>query len=194
MPESTLRRWWRNFQWWGETPIATARRFDYQHMGDAASREEYPGGDRQDATGVLSGRDADRVGETLRPEIHLSTLHRVLTSPQSEGGLDFSLQVLTVMAVQANEHERMVYRTCLRQVDDPAQFVLVDECSVGRNASRRQRGYGRRGRPVSGFEVFVGEDNPHLGPKHYRTLIGVVHKCVDIKGFVRATCEFVHSK
>ena len=79
----------------------------------------------------------------------------MLTSTQSEGGLDFSLQVLTVMAVQANEHERMVYRTCLRQVDDPAQFVLVDECSVGRNASRRQRGYGRRGRPICCVVVFL---------------------------------------
>jgi hypothetical protein len=29
---STLRRWWKHFEWWGETPVATACRFNYKPM------------------------------------------------------------------------------------------------------------------------------------------------------------------
>ena len=114
----------------------------------------------------------------------------MLVSPRDQGGLGYSLKVLTVLAVQADQYERAIYRACLENVNDPAQFIFVDECSVGRNASRRRRGYGRRGRPVSGFEVFVGDDNPHLGPKHHFTLIGAV----DINGFVSAACGRVRRK
>ena len=46
------------------------------------------------------------------------------------------------------------------------------------------------GGPSPGFEVFVGDENPHLGPKHHFTLIGAV----DINGFVSAACGRVRRK
>mmetsp|Transcript_64063 Transcript_64063/g.154872 ORF Transcript_64063/g.154872 Transcript_64063/m.154872 type:complete len:105 (-) Transcript_64063:137-451(-) len=45
--------------------------------------------------------------------IHPSTLYRELVSPRHQGGLGYSLKILTVLAVQANQYERSVYRACL---------------------------------------------------------------------------------
>lgn len=152
---STLRRWWKHFEWWGETPVATACRFNYKPMVGSKAMTALEKVALDHIAAAHPAYYLDEMQDALEREcgrrIHVSTLHRVLVSPRDQGGLGYSLKVLTVLAVQADQYERAIYRACLENVNDPAQFIFVDECSVGRNASRRRRGYERRGRPVSGF-------------------------------------------
>ena len=81
----------------------------------------------------------------------------MLTTRRRYGGLGYSLKLLTRLAVQAWREERRIYLNCLRQVDNPRQFVFIDESTSGRNEGRRRRGWGALGVEVPGYEIFQGD-------------------------------------
>ena len=80
-----------------------------------------------------------RLRRKFGQKFSIPTIHKALTTKRRRGGLGYSLKLLTFKAVQASRKERRLYRARLRQVNDPRQFVFIDETAVGRNAGRRRR-------------------------------------------------------
>ena len=192
VPYRTLQRWWRHFQWWGEVPIATRRR---RKRGPACrGRMTMPV--RLYLKRLVDNDPSlflDEMQSGIKHEFNhrysISTIHRVLTTPRRYGGLGYSLKLLTRLAVQACREERRLYLDRLRQVDNPRQFVFIDESTVGRNEGRRRRGWGALGVEVPGYEIFQG-DNDAAALKKTFTVIAAV----DIDGFVLDACDAVYRK
>ena len=193
IPQSTLRRWKRHYDWWGETPIATARRRGFRKLtGRSGSMPE----DHQQALKKIvdenPGYYVDEMQRDLQRVVnvkwHISTIHRHLTTQKCFGGLGYSLKLLTMKAIQASRQERTIYRALLRQVDDPSCLIFLDETIVGKNASRRRRGWGERGMCVQQYELFRGVD------KSSRTHNYSMIAAVDINGFVAGACRRVFQK
>jgi hypothetical protein len=67
---------------------------------------------------------------------------------------------------------------------DPSIFCFVDESAVGKNASRRRRGWSRRGQPAEKYALF--EEGVGTNATRY-TLLGAV----DINGFIFEACDIV---
>jgi hypothetical protein len=77
--------------------------------------------------------------------------------------------------------ERMEWIDRINRGDFDHENVLVlDECSVGTNASRRVRGYGPVGHRVRHYDLF--------GKTHNGTLMAACNS----DGFVLAACEFIN--
>jgi hypothetical protein len=114
---------------------------------------------------------------------HVSTIWRFLNSPE----IGYTLQVLAEKAIQKSQYEQMIYRGALSHLSkdhDPSIFCFVDESAVGKNASRRRRGWSRRGRPAEKWALF--EEGVGSNVARY-TLIGAV----DINGFIPQACDII---
>ena len=114
---------------------------------------------------------------------HVSTIWRFLNRPE----IGYTLQVLTEKAIQKSQYEQMIYRGVLSELSvgkDPSIFCFVDESAVGKNASRRRRGWSRRGSPAEKYALF--EEGVGSNASRY-TLIAAV----DINGFVLPACDVV---
>lgn len=96
--------------------------------------------------------------------------------------LKLSLQQITMMATQANQAERLVYKANLSCYEDPAMFVFVDETMVGKNASRRSRNWAPKGgdAPI-GWEAFM---DPECDIGVYSMIAAV-----DINGFIPSVAQ-----
>ena len=184
VPKSTLQRWWKHYEQWGEAPIQTSKR---PFLRQGRDRLGNGIGDRivqiveRDPSLYLDEIQAIIFSET-GCRYHISTIWRYLNSP----AVNFSLQVLTEKAVQKSRYEQQMYRGCLSELSkdkDPSVFCFVDESAVGKNASRRRRGWARRGSPAAKFAIFESD----ISNKKRYTLIG----CVDINGFVLPACDVV---
>ena len=178
VPYETLRRWWKHFELWGETSFQTARRTSIRFGKDRLD----PGiGER--IIQLLeedSSRYLDEIQDCLINEFqvryHTSTISRYLNSPE----VNFTLRVLQEKALQQSFYEQALYRgtmSTLSQGKDPSIFCFCDESAVGKNASRRRRGWVRRGEKAIKYAMF---DEGISGSRHAYTLIGLV----DINGFV----------
>jgi len=72
--------------------------------------------------------------------------------------IGYSLQVAVFQATQASDEEQgQFYQRLLEFVNEPSQILLIDETHKSRNASRRRRGWGKRGQtPV--LSAYFAED------------------------------------
>lgn len=111
-----------------------------------------------------------------------------MTTARHRGGLGYSLKLLTFKAVQASRQERRMYLALLRSVSDPSRLIFIDECSVGKNAGRRRRGWGKKGTCVPRYELFRGE-NKSAEYNNYSLLAAV-----DMDGFITDACQRVFAK
>jgi hypothetical protein len=112
--------------------------------------------------------------------LSFSTIFKVLTLE-----LKWSLRVQQAKAKERNDNDRAAHHLMMRQVTrDPAQFIFIDETAKDRNASRRGRMWGPRGR---NFNI-----TRHFSDRYeFRyTMIGAV----DINGFVPEVCEIIKRK
>ena len=189
---STLRRWWKHFQWYGETPFATAKRNKFKRLRGKTKMKQVHKMFLKYVVDQNPGLFLDEMQQALLQKFgikfHISTIHRNLTTTRSRGGIGYSLKLLTFKAVQASKKERRLYLARLRQIENPANFIFVDETHIGKNSGRRRRGWGQLGVPVRQYELFVGENlSPHID--HY-TMIGAV----DINGFVKEACQCIYKK
>ena len=92
--------------------------------------------------------------------------------------------MLQEKALQQSFYEQALYRGTMSTLSqgkdlgkDPSIFCFCDESAVGQNASRRHRGWVRRGKKAIKYAMF---DEGISGSRHAYTLIGLV----DINGFV----------
>ena len=185
VPRTTLGRWWDHFVRWGETPIQTSKRPFMRHGRDSLGNGI--------GTRILALVDADpslyldEIQQIIVSETgcryHVSTIWRFLNSPE----IGYTLQVLAEKAIQKSQYEQMIYRGALSHLSkdhDPSIFCFVDESAVGKNASRRRRGWSRRGRPAEKWALF--EEGVGSNVARY-TLIGAV----DINGFIPQACDII---
>ena len=194
--KSTLRRWLNHFSWWGETPRATQKRLREKNyrVGEnkmTPAMKEYLKYivDLDPALFLCEMRDKLYAQSNVR--FSISCIHKTLTSrkrPDGTGGLGYSLKLLTFKAARACREERAIYCTRLRQVNDPSCLIFVDESSVDEKASRRRRGYGKRGLPLARSMV-LDSDSGSRGVNPF-TLIAAV----DINGFVLSACERIERR
>ena len=180
----TLRRWWKHFLLWGETPFETARRPGIRY-GERTRLD--PGiGDRiiaiiDEDPSLYLDEIQNILVEEFGKKYHTSTIWRFLNSPP----VNITLHVLQEKAVQQSWYEQMIYRGTMSVLSanlDPSVFCFVDESAVGKNAARRRRGWARKGTKAIKYTVF----DDGTSSKQY-TLIGAV----DINGFIPAGCEVI---
>ena len=190
---TTLRRWKIHFDWYGETPWSTAERNKGREL---TGRNKMTPSEQRHLKKIVDknpGLFLDEMQEALKRKFaikfHVSTIHRRLTTSPVKGGLGYSLKLLTFKAVQASRQQRSLYRARLRQIEDPACFIFVDETNVGKNAGRRRRGWGQKGCPVPQYELFRGDVDPNI--ENYSMIAAV-----DINGFVTTpqACRRVFAK
>ena len=194
--ERTLRRWLNHFKWWGETPCATRKRLREKNyrVGQnkmTSSMKDYLKYivDLDPALFLCEMRD--KLYARSGVKFSIACIHKTLTGkkrPDGTGGLGYSLKLLTFKAARACQRERAIYRARLRQVDDPSCFIFVDESSIDEKASRRRRGYGKRGKPLTRSMVLDSQNaSSSVNPF---TLIAAV----DINGFVLSACERIERR
>jgi len=185
VPESTLRRWYDHYLWWGEPPAQTRKLRRYKRSGKKTMRSNHVEFVRQ----LLQDQPhlhLDEIRGCLKRNFKIkwstSCIYNCITKT-----LNLSLQQIQLRAVQASLAERLVYRSVLSTFDDPAMFVFVDETCVGRNESRRRRHWAPRGGPTPyGWEVFMADDED-----------GAVYSMIaaaDINGFIHSACVPVWRK
>ena len=187
VPRGTLRGWLDHYLWFGETPAETKTNKRYKRGGKKKMKEKH----------LKTLRDAIMDD----PNLHLDELRAIMYGTyqkhwscktiwkyitDKKDGLNMSLQVITMSAVQASEYERMIYKNTLSAFDDSTAFMFVDETCVGRNDSRRRRCWSQRGTPPTQKGVF--KDDEFDGEVY--TMIGVV----DINGFISQCCVPVPRK
>jgi hypothetical protein len=193
---STLQRWWYFYRFWGLTPAMARAKFGYRfNSGQRAMA-------RKDTLALKRIVDANPslFIDEMRHLLHtstgtlfaLSTVHRYLTSHPEKlrHALNYSLRILTFKATQARKDERAVYRAALRRINNPRQFIFVDECHVTGRDVIRKKGYGRRGVALAKHEIFRDHSPSAFSPDAY-TLIAAID--MD-HGFVQAACTVVHRK
>lgn len=178
IPRQTLYRWKKHYDWFGETPQETMRR----HQGDTL-------GGKRVTNYVVKRKIKDLLDEN--PSLYLdevrAKLHGVFNKWYSVSSiqrcivrdLHYTVKLLSMKAVQADDMERETYRRALGTVKDPRMFVFLDESSVSKDDTSRRRGRGRKGKPVMRYAVFTGDNQATY------TLLGAV----DINGFVTDACE-----
>ena len=87
-----------------------------------------------------------------------STICRAINTPVHRGGLGMSLKTLEHRAMQRNQVDRLAWTERLNLGDfDHSNVLVIDECSVGKNAARRRRGYGDVGHRVRWYDSLAPE-------------------------------------
>ena len=109
-----------------------------------------------------------------------STICRAINTPVHRGGLGMSLKTLEHRAMQRNQVDRLAWTERLNLGDfDHSNVLVIDECSVGKNAARRRRGYGDVGHRVRWYDYFGKRSN------------GTLMAACNCDGFVLPACEFI---
>ena len=188
VPRSTLQHWWEHYELWGETPIQTSKRPFMTH-----GRDSLQGGIGSRILDLVDNDPSlylDEIQGIIFTETgcryHTSTIWRFLNRPE----IGYSLQVLSEKALQKSRYEQMIYRGVLSYLSigkDPSIFCFVDESAVGKNVSRRRRGWSRRGRPADKYALF--EEGIGSNATRYTLLAAV-----DINGFIAPACDVVFSR
>jgi len=189
IPSSTLAGWREHYLWFGETPSESRQHRRYKRNGRRKMRPKHlkflHNIIKEDPNLYL-----DEIRQLLKTKFgklwSTSTIWKYVTGKKKDGGLNMSLQVITMRAVQANELERLIYKTTLSGFDDPSAFIFIDETCVGRNDSRRRRCWSTRGIPPSQKAVF--KDAETDGEVY--TMIAAA----DINGFIANCCTPVQRK
>ena len=113
---------------------------------------------------------------------HTSTISRTLTDRNL---INYSLKYLEEKACQQDVEQRAAFRDVVRSLAlTPDQFIWIDETQKSRNASRRRKGWGPRGRNNDISRCF----SPN-GECRYTMLAAA-----DIDGFILDACEVVEQK
>jgi hypothetical protein len=99
-------------------------------------------------------------------------------------GHGYRLKVYNEVAQQQDAAERCEYREAMAQISDPRMFIFIDETHKDRNAARRRRAWGKRGKKNNISKLFSPD-----GEVLYTLLAAA-----DIDGFVAPACHLVHRK
>ncbi len=109
-----------------------------------------------------------------------STICRSIHLPEQDGDLGLSLQVLEKRTLKHSEWD---HHNCHDRINtgdfDYKNVIVIDESNVGKNMSRRHRGYGKVGHRVRWSEYFGKDRNDAL-----------MVAC-DTNGFVQSVCEYI---
>jgi transposase len=112
--------------------------------------------------------------------VSVSTICRAIHEPISRGGLGLSLHTLERRAMQRSSEERMQWRDRISWGDfDHRSVIIVDETNVGKNMTRRKRGWGLTGQRVRSYENFGRDPN------------GTVMASCNSQGFVGPACQYI---
>ena len=91
-------------------------------------------------------------------KVSRSTICRAIHLSEQDGGLGLSLQVLEKRALQRSARDRANWHDRINAGDfDHKNVIVIDESNVGKNMSRRRRGYGKAGQRVRCPE-YLGKD------------------------------------
>ena len=113
-------------------------------------------------------------------KVSVSTICRAIHEPISRGGLGLSLHTLERRAMQRSSEERMQWLDRISWGDfDHRNVIIVDETNVGKNMSRRKRGWGLTGQRVRWYENFGRDPN------------GTVMAACNAEGFVGPACQYI---
>lgn len=152
---TSLTRWKEWYDKWGMTPAYTLR-----HFGRIVRSGKHRAMLLSEVAALKNIVDADpflfidemqeRLEMVTGKLFTIPTIYRnLVTRPVKQGGIGYSLQQLWFVARQQSAEERRLYRAVMCQVLDPRQFLFIDETAVSADVTRRNRGYGRRGRRLS---------------------------------------------
>jgi len=113
-------------------------------------------------------------------KVSRSTICRAIHLSEQDGGLGLSLQVLEKRALQRSARDRANWHDRINAGDfDHKNVIVIDESNVGKNMSRRRRGYGKVGQRVRWPEYFGKDRN------------GTLMAACDTNGFVLSACEYI---
>ena len=183
----TLRRWWYDYEEWGELPHRVAvrkRRLKAWNKG-APRNQVLNDGDVQvikrivdDNPNLYLDEIAFQFGMELGKFVHHSTIRRCLIDR-----LGYSMKVLQNIASQQCElnETRFLEAMGLYLHGFPDRLITIDETHRDRNAARRRRGWGKKGNG-GGVTVRAWFENV----VRY-TLIAPA----DINGFIPCACHTV---
>ena len=186
IPYRTVYEWFQHYLHFGETKAETRRR-----MRSSKRRT----GMRVTKATSFSDADSAALEDIVqnKPHLYLDEIQLVMRRTRGKvwhtstlwrqiRRLGHTLQDLVVRARQRSETERELFRHRYSTfVDNPNQAIFIDETHRSANASRRRRGWSKKGKPPV-IDAFFEEDFR----KRY-TLIGAA----DINGFVVEACQIV---
>ena len=189
VPPRTVRRWFKHFECFGETPSDTQKCWGHMPKSrKSGSSTRFSKRHLVLLKRIIDKRPwlyldelADEFHRHSNDRFHCSTLWRRLTRDTTEGGLGYSLRVLTEVAAERDAEARAAFLDAATAFTDPAMFLFVDESARDRSASRRRRAWGRRGTACN-IEASFTPDSSAL-----YTLIAAA----DINGFVPEMCDLV---
>ena len=184
---STLRRWWKLYEEWGELPYKVKERqkrmrIQYKY----ASKNEIL--DDDDILALKEVVDenpnlyldelAFLFGIKTGKFIHYSSIRRCMIDK-----LGYSLQVLQTVAKQRCEEDenQFLHSLGLYLQSCPERLITIDESHKDRNAARRRRGWGKRGK----------SDGVVLNEWFESCVRYTVIAAADINGFIPAACHTV---
>ena len=119
---------------------------------------------------------SDWLEQNGHGRFHPSTISRRLRS------VGLSLTVLDEVAQQRDQEERARFLDEIHSVQNLDQFVCIDETNRDRNAGRRRRGWGPRGKARQLIRRFHGS-----GDELLYTMIAAV----DVNGFIVEACRLI---
>jgi len=150
----TLNRWKKHFAEYGEMPFETLR-----YEARRGRRRRCTAATKAVVGSLRRALEAhpefyldefrDYVLEELGYAPSCSSIHRILVHR-----LQYRLLVVNEMARQRNSAERLRYREDIAAVPDPAMLIFLDETHKDRNAARRRRAWGPRGKRVDVSRTF----------------------------------------
>jgi transposase len=147
IPERTLRRWVQHQELFGELPCETRRK--RKGKGPRVFNRLVTPVVKRSLRGLVTNMPwlyldefQQKLVETTGVRLTLSSIWRVLTKE-----LGWTLKIAEKKARERNEVERALHHVHMSQAtNDPAQFVFIGETAKDRKASRRRRGWARRGK------------------------------------------------
>ena len=147
----TLRRWWYDYEEWGELPYKVAERKRMMELKDMhAAKNEF-----LDNAGILALKLIVDENPNLYLDelaflfeiktgtfVHYSTIRQCLVEK-----IGYSMKVLLTVARQQCKTNEIRYLQALEILlqSCPERMVTIDETHKGRNAARRRRGWGKKG-------------------------------------------------
>ena len=148
---ATLRRWWYDYEEWGELPhrvFDRKRKLKAWHK-DAKRDQVLDDGDVLIVKGIVDENPnhyldeiAFLFGMTTGKFVHHSTIRRCLIEE-----LNYTMKVLQAISKQQCEQDEIRFLQAMEMYlqSCPERLITIDETHKDRNAARRRRGWGRKG-------------------------------------------------
>ena len=184
---STLRRWWMDYNEWGELPYKVAERKRAIKARDKNAKKN----ELLDDSNILCLKEivdsnpnyyldelAFVFGMTCGKFVHHSTIRRCLVEK-----LGYSMKILETVAKQQCEMDEIRFLQALEIYlqSDTERLITIDETHKDRNAGRRRRGWKLKGNSA-GVTIKTWFENV----ARYTLLAAA-----DVNGFIPAACHTV---